>query len=296
MAFSKPPPKAPRGCFRRKRLLMTVIVGLVCKDGLVVASESQESSEDEKRLDVKKVYGTETFGFIDAEIIVGGTGSSAFIARAAELIGELGYAPHFTTPRTVADVVEDAMGKMKDRYGDDLDVELLIGVYCKNCPQDDEEELPIPQIALYSVYPPEEGEKVGVAEIVHDYAAMGSGGSFARYLLNRLHDDDHSTVTMTTDAGVREAIYIVEEAKKVDIWCGGPIQCFCIKKSGDGYRLEQKKPSEIRKIVAELASADSEIKDKQRKIFPSAKPSNPISSKRRRPRLGPRAAKGKESA
>src|ERR1700721_2893376 len=95
---------------RKKRWPMTVIVGLKCKNGLVVASESQESSEDEKRLDVKKIYGTDTFGFTDAEIIVGGTGASAFIARAAELIADLGYAPNFTTPRTVANVVEDAMG------------------------------------------------------------------------------------------------------------------------------------------------------------------------------------------
>lgn len=277
---------------------MTVIVGLVCKDGLVVASESQESSEDEKRLDVKKIYGTETFGFTDAEIIVGGTGSSAFIARAAELIAELGYAPHFTTPRTIANVVEDAMGQMKDRYGADLDVELLVGVYCKNCPPDDEEDQPIPKIALYSVYPPEEGEKVGVAEIVHDYAAMGSGGSFARYLLNRLHDEDNSTTEMTTEAGVREAIYIIEEAKKVDVWCGGPIQCFCIRQSDDGYILEKKKPSEFKRIVSALSSADSQIKDKQREMFPSASPNDSDKSKRQRPKLrvAPHPAKRTRSA
>jgi 20S proteasome alpha/beta subunit len=275
---------------------MTVIVGLVCKDGLVVASESQESSEDEKRLDVKKIYGTETFGFTDAEIIVGGTGSSAFIARAAELITELGYAPHFTTPRNVANIVEDAMGKMKDRYGDDLDVELLVGVYCKNCPPDEQEDQPIPSISLYSVYPPEENEKVGVAEIVHDYAAMGSGGSFARYLLNRLHDEENSTTEMTTEEGVREAIYIIEEAKKVDVWCGGPIQCFCIKQSGAGYVLEKKKPSEIKRIVNALASADAEIKDKQREIFPSAGPNNSDNSKRQRRKLKVAPGPAKRSA
>ena len=42
---------------------MTVIVGLVCKDGLVIASDSQESDDNAglKRLDVKKVYDTTNF-------------------------------------------------------------------------------------------------------------------------------------------------------------------------------------------------------------------------------------------
>ncbi len=36
---------------------MTVIVGLVCKDGLVIAADTQESDEEDgmKRLDVKKI-------------------------------------------------------------------------------------------------------------------------------------------------------------------------------------------------------------------------------------------------
>lgn len=54
--FPKPRPNSSP--YRRrppnKRWPMTVIVGLKCKDGLVVASESQESSEDEKRLDVRE--------------------------------------------------------------------------------------------------------------------------------------------------------------------------------------------------------------------------------------------------
>jgi len=99
---------------------MTVIVGLLCSDGLVIASDSQEGDEDLKRLDVKKVYDTGHFGFKDAEVVVAGTGTSAYIARVAELIGENGFASYPKTPRMVADIVEDSMGQMKKRYGDDL--------------------------------------------------------------------------------------------------------------------------------------------------------------------------------
>lgn len=243
---------------------MTVIVGLVCQDGIVIASDSQESDDDlgMKRLDVTKVYDTKSFGFTDAEIVLAGTGASAHIARAVELIAENGFAPHFTIPRTVADVVENSMGQMKTRYGDDLELELLVGVYCKNCPQDDDR--PISPIALYSVYPADENEKVGVAEPVTDYAAMGSGGLFARYLLNRLHDEDHPTANLTMEAAIREAVYVIEEVTKVDLWCGGPTQLFCINKTGT---LERKKPSEIKRLSLEMATRDVSVKKSQREIF-----------------------------
>lgn len=270
----KPPKK-----LRKRKRPMTVIVGLKCRDGIVIASDSQESDDDigMKRLDVRKVYDSDYFNFTDAETVVAGTGASAHIARAVELIAENGYAPHFTTPRSVADIVENSMGQMKARYGDDLELELLVGVYCTNCPSDDEP--PISPIGLYSVYPADAGEKVGVAEPVSDYAAMGSGGLFARYLLNRLHDDEHPTIKLDIEAAMREAVYVIEEVTKVDLWCGGPTQLFCIRKrdDGDGYILERKKPQEIRRIVSDLASKDTDVKQKQRQILigtPSAKKNN----------------------
>lgn len=72
----------PRGC-GKGGAVMTVIVGLLCQDGVVIASDSQESDDDlgMKRLDVTKVYETRHFGFTDAEIVVAGTGASAHIAR-----------------------------------------------------------------------------------------------------------------------------------------------------------------------------------------------------------------------
>jgi hypothetical protein len=134
---------------------------------------------------------------------------------AAELIEEKGYAPHFTTPRSLATIVEDAMGDMAQRCGggeDGLDLELLVGVYCKECPQTDDP--PMSPMGLYGVFPPDEDENVDVAEPMTDYAAMGTGGLFARYLLNRLHDEDHPTRDLTMDAAIHEAVYVIEEAKK----------------------------------------------------------------------------------
>src|SRR5438552_12400949 len=96
---------------------MTVLAGIRFKDGLVVASDSQET-EDEylKRLDVRKVYGTDSVGFEDARIILAGTGDAAHIERLIELIRQEGWEPDFTRPRNVADVAENCVKKMVERY------------------------------------------------------------------------------------------------------------------------------------------------------------------------------------
>jgi hypothetical protein len=222
---------------------------------------------------VTKVYDTGHFGFENAEIIVAGTGASAYIARAAELIKEKGLAPQLASPRSLATVVEDAIGEMAERYGggeDGLDLELLVGVYCKDCRGT--ANSPLLPIGLYSVYPPGEDENVGVAESVADYAAMGTGGLFARYLLNRLHDEDHPTKNLPMDAAIHEAVYVIEEVTKVDLYCGGPTQLLCIEKNADGYILDRKKPKEIREIISDLAAKDVDIKKKQREVFAKSSP------------------------
>lgn len=267
---------------------MTVIVGLHCKDGIVIASDSQESDDEVgmKRLDVTKVYGTKRFGFDDVEIIVAGTGGVGFIARAAELIEEKGFAPHFTTPRSVATMVEDVMGEMAERYGGGeggLELAIMVGVYCKNCPKTDEP--PMSPIGLYAINAPGEDEKVGIAEPITDYSAVGSGGLFASYLFNRLHDEGHPTTDLTVDTAIREAVYVIEEVTKVDLWCGGPTQMLCIRKKGEDYVLERVKPRDIKTIAAGLADKDSEVKKRQREILLGAGPTPPQKeqSRKRKP-------------
>jgi 20S proteasome alpha/beta subunit len=239
---------------------MTVLVGIVCKDGIVIAADSQESDAEAgmKRLDVKKIYDTSSFGFIDITLILAGTGTSAYIARSVEVIREHGYQPIFVTPRNVADAVENSVREMYDRYGQNLDLTLLLAVHCKNTPTDEPPPLgPIP-LGLYNVYVP------GVAEIVNDYTALGSGGPFARYLLSRFHEgEDNSTATMSVEESVREAVYVIEEVKKVQLHCGGETHVAYILKDG---QVEHKETRQIKEIVRELDTADLAIKKQQRKI------------------------------
>ncbi len=238
---------------------MTILVGIVCADGLVIGSDTQESDDWMKRYDVQKIYGTKRFGFTDVELFMGGTGSSAYISRAAELIADYGYAPFFTRPREVADIAEKALGKMRDRYGEDLELELILGVWCKNAPsKEEDEDAPMP-FSLYNVFPPEEKEVLGVAEIVTDYTALGSGAPFARYLFDRLHP----AKGLSLDKAIQEVVYVIEEVKKVDLYCGGETHVMALRER----KLEVLKQERIREIVTALNAADKSIKGRQQNMI-----------------------------
>lgn len=239
---------------------MTVLVGILCRDGIVAASDSQESDDEEglKRLDVRKLYDTSAFGFNDVEIIVGGTGMSAHMMRLVEVFKEEGYAPIWTQPREVADVAEKSIGRMKARYEADLDLEILLGVWCKTPPVD--EDAP-PRLALYNVLSPDAPGSVGVAEAVPDYTALGSGGPFARYLFQRFHDEGHPPTKLPMSSAILEAVYAVEEVKKISLHCGGDTQLVCITNDG---KLKRHTRDEIAAIVSQLDAMDRNIKRRQR--------------------------------
>jgi 20S proteasome alpha/beta subunit len=243
--------------------LMTIVAGLLCRDGIVIASDGQESDGEMKHLGIRKIYDTKAFGFTDAEILAVGMGSLAYISRAVEMIKDKSFTPHIKKPRDVADLAEDAVGEMQSRYGRHLNVALLLGVWCKYIPTTHKHGAH-PAFGLYNVFPPEEDELVGVAESITDYSALGSGGSFARYLLDRLHNGSHPTTELTMEAAVREAVYVIEEVKKVDLYCSGETYVACIRQ-GDG--IEHKNQREIKALIADLEKEDFTIKKKQREIM-----------------------------
>lgn len=82
-------------------------------------------------------------------------------------------------------------------------------------------------------------------------------------------------MSLGIDAAIREAVYVIEEVKKVDLWCGGPTQLVCLKKNDTGYVLEKKKPKELAMIAAEMDKLDEEVKQRTRLLFSPPSPSSP---------------------
>lgn len=234
---------------------MTIIVGIICREGVVLASDSQAGSfrgVHVKRLDYTKIY---DFGFDGAKVVVTGAGETPFIARAIELIQEKGSETKFHKPREVANIAEEVMNEINKRYvierlkdlgstkaptlqQEDLirppELALMLGLHCGQTP------------CLYTIYPD------GVAGKEERYASLGSGSAFAEYLLARLYRDD-----FTLEEAVRVAVYVVEEVKKVDLHCGGPTQVVVVKADA----VERKTDNEVRSIVQYLDEQDGHIKN-----------------------------------
>jgi 20S proteasome alpha/beta subunit len=241
---------------------MTIIAGLICSEGLVLAADSQAGSfrgVHVKRLDYTKIY---DFRFDGATVIVTGAGETPFIARAKEIIEAKASDAKIKSSREVADIAEDAMKTITKRYvidrmrdlgpsskapilqSDELpfappNFELLLGVWCGA------------EWCLYTVYPD------GVAGREEGYASMGSGSAFAEYLLARLYRDD-----LTLEEAIRVAVYVIEEVKKVDLHCGGPTHVVGVTKDG----VVRKRDDEIREIVLYLDEQDQSLKDSWRII------------------------------
>jgi 20S proteasome alpha/beta subunit len=237
-----------------RRKPVTILVGIITKKGVVLASDSQAEASagvDYKRLDYTKIY---DFTFNGTSVGILGAGEGRFVARATEIIQDLAKGKKFDTARAIADVAEDAMNSITKRYFVDrmktlmdtgtklpslqgemtANFALLLGVYCGNKP------------SIFAVSPD------GVAAREERYAAMGSGESTAEYLLARLYDDE-----LTIDEAITTAVYVVEEVKKIDAHCGGPTQVLVI--TADGAVMKSRK--DIQKITKFLESQDNSIKD-----------------------------------
>lgn len=250
---------------------MTIIVGIVCREGVIIASDSQAGSfrgVHVKRLDYTKIY---DFIFDGTSIAVTGAGETPFIARAIELLEEMAKEAKFHKTRDVADLAENVMTGITRRYIVERDKELgytkstdadrtrsqedrslafslIVGVCCGGEP------------CIYTVYPD------GVAERGEKYASLGSGSAFAEYLLARLYRDD-----LTLEQAVRVAVYVVEEVKKVDLHCGGPTQIVAVQCG----KVERKTEAALRRILIDLEAADGVAQDIWRSISTGAQASTP---------------------
>jgi len=233
---------------------MTIIAGLICEEGIVIASDSQAGSfkgVHVKRLDYTKIY---DFTVNGTTIVATGSGETPFITRAIEILEDKTKDGKFHKPREVADLAESVMNEVSKRYIFDrgkelgfskspsgpilpqlqedrtLGFALMLGVCCQE------------KTAIYTVYPD------GVAEKAEEYASLGSGSAFAEYLLPRLYRDD-----LTLDEATRVCVYVVEEVKKVDVHCGGPTQAVAV---GCKRGVSRKTDKEMRTILDDLKQAD----------------------------------------
>jgi len=241
---------------------MTIIIGIVCEDGIVIASDSQAMTSrgvDVKRLDYTKIYSFDLNS--DLRVLVTGAGETPFITRAVELLQSRWREKRIQTTRELADLAEETMNAIQKRYVFDrmkelgitgsksleakrftepselqeighLNFALLIGAVAKK------------ENTIYTVHPG------GVAEKAERYTSLGSGSAYAEYLLARL-----CCAGLELDEAVKLGIYVIEEVKKIDPNCGGSTQVAVATPLGINHKTDP----EVKKLADEIMKKDTDF-------------------------------------
>jgi ATP-dependent protease HslVU (ClpYQ) peptidase subunit len=90
---------------------MTIIVGLICKNAIVLASDSQTTTGTSKRCDAEKFA---IVKFSNAEVLVAQAGNASSLSRVIEVLRDLAKGQKLTDYRGVADIAQKAMRQLKD--------------------------------------------------------------------------------------------------------------------------------------------------------------------------------------
>ena len=237
---------------------MTQIVGIVCKDSIIIGSESQYTiRESGKQWNQPKM---EVIEFSDQnQVLVALAGAVQPALRVINLMRESAVLRPMNSEIAVIDVAKDAIKKYRNEvlsfYNQPLD--LVASEQDKIFASEDQYfEL---MIACLFGKPPNKKQsylyKIGLLngqpERVMDCGLMGSGSGLARFMLDQFECNDLIW---------REALPLVVEAleriKGSDVYCGGLIK---IAKLDPKYgpfptRIIFMTPGDIRPIVEELES------------------------------------------
>jgi 20S proteasome alpha/beta subunit len=197
---------------------MTIIVGLICKDAIVVASDGQNTNGLLKRLDAKKI------SFIrgaDGYALVAESGSSELSQRAVEILKSKATGKPITDYRTLADLAEEAVKEVRavmisnyasthfsieefQRYlRDNWAFSLMLAYYCDNKPY------------IFTI------DNIGqfANKCSQHYSAMGCGGDLGMYLLSEFAAPQQGYAT-----GLTTSVYVVEKVKQNINGCDGMVQ------------------------------------------------------------------------
>lgn len=251
---------------KRKRKPVTIIVGIISKEGIVLASDSQTTYGLDlgkfKRCDAQKM---DIIEFKTGKAIVCQGGNATLSGRAVELIINSARGKSISDYHAVADVAQAAVRQVKDEFKaqqsgsgssmeelhefirtKDMEFSLMMANYFEQKPY------------IFTI-----DFSVGIANKQRgDYAVIGCGSLIAEYILSWFKCSELSLMqAMCT------AVYVVEEVKKVDPYCGGPTRCAAILAEGADHANQQVTEN----IVKSLADFDLQLKsdwaDKMRAVL-----------------------------
>jgi hypothetical protein len=215
--------------------------------------------------------------------LLSGAGTGAFVTRASEILTEKCKNNVCRTPREFANMCEDVITEIFKRYV--VDKSKALGMTKTKIPkesngstqwQEGEIEPPgivilsgiqcgdtkTPEWCLYTIHPN------GIAEKSDKYDAIGSGSAIAEYLLARL-----CAAELNLEQATKVAVYVIEEVKKIDPFCGGPTQVVSLSKNG----VKRLSPREVKGIADQVIEQDENLAEFWRQLILGTEVSSPKS-------------------
>jgi 20S proteasome alpha/beta subunit len=205
---------------------LTIIIGLKCEDGVVIASDSQQEfgrGVSVKRLNTGKIY------LIGDRFAFAGAGVSAHIEKAVDAI-DMGI-KEGKKHKAGADLSEDECVSAMERsmlaiykvynierakfLGDPKEKEFFSPILIVGCVEaaNGQTKGKLGNHCLFIVH------SEGVVEKISDYATAGSGAAYAE-----LHLKNSYVKGMKVQEATALAYYVIEEVKSIDVNCGETLE------------------------------------------------------------------------
>lgn len=199
---------------RKQKTRVTIIVGIIAKEMIVVACDSQTTSGTSKRHDMGKitlVHGNNN----ESKLLVAQSGHADFSSRVVEIFEEKIRNVSLDDYRSAADVLQVAIAQLKAEIRQQYEnmspesllafcenhaFSLLLAYHHKNQP------------CMFTV-----DFENGICVKRRTYITLGCGGSVAEFILSSF-----DTANICREDACTLALYVVNEAKRVDAFCGGP--------------------------------------------------------------------------
>jgi|ERR1043166_318386 20S proteasome alpha/beta subunit len=256
-----------------KRKPVTLIVGIVCRDAVVLASDSQTTNlgSETKRKDSKKIHAVH---FANGSVLVAESGAVHASGAVLDILSAKARTATIADERTVPALVEESIRELRQKRlslfpshprpleeiqdffrGDEDYFELMFAFHLGS------------GVHLYTANP-----AWGLPiQVTKPFDAAGSGATLGMYLLGELYQPE-----MSAEFACSVAVRVVEAVKQYDLYCEGPTQLGIIKapqdlvgrwpnSSAEGLTaiFEREQVKELEKIVGEI---DLQTKEERNRL------------------------------
>jgi hypothetical protein len=206
---------------------VTLIIGIICKDGIVIASESQSTDEGRiKHCNTQKIFNIRLSD--QSSALIAGAGSTDLVAETAKAMERIAKDKRLNDYRAIGDIAAQACRETRENQerwfcGTPAELKehlsgnsfwLMIAHFYKKQPY---------------VFILESGKRSVVWPRSQSYFILGNSEVVADYILRRFSFSEMGIIDTTI-----AAIYTVNEVCGIDSTCSGKIQAGTIQHSGNG--------------------------------------------------------------